>query len=114
VTELTKGEYEIQLTVTDDNKNSATDSVVVTVTQSKFPVIFCMDQVVDIILLKKEAKTRGMKESDLSVEDIDEKTSELNHSQKIISGDASGSGRCHWEWCVASHSNYFEGDNMYI
>jgi hypothetical protein len=55
-----------------------------------------------------------MKESDLSVEDIDEKTSELNHSQKIISGDASGSGRCHWEWCVASHSNYFEGDNMYI
>jgi len=43
VTELTKGEYEIQLTITDDNKNSATDSVVVTVTQSKFPVNFCMD-----------------------------------------------------------------------
>jgi len=35
VTELTKGEYEIQLTVTDDNQNSATDSVVVTVTQNK-------------------------------------------------------------------------------
>ena len=59
VTDLTKGEYEIQLTVTDDNQNSATDSVVVTVTQSKFPVTFCMDQVVDIILLKKEAKTKA-------------------------------------------------------
>jgi hypothetical protein len=59
VTELTKGEYEIQLTVTDDNQNSATDSVVVTVTQSKFPVIFCMDQVADIILLKKEAKAEA-------------------------------------------------------
>jgi hypothetical protein len=36
VTELTKGEYEIQLTVTDDNHNNASDTVVVTVTQSKF------------------------------------------------------------------------------
>jgi hypothetical protein len=36
VTELTKGEYEIQLTVTDDNDNNASDSVVITVTQSKF------------------------------------------------------------------------------
>lgn len=35
VTDLTKGEYEIQLTVTDDNQNNATDSVVVTVTQNK-------------------------------------------------------------------------------
>lgn len=59
VTDLTKGEYEIQLTVTDDNQNNATDSVVVTVTQSKFPVTFCVDQVVDIILLKKEAKTKA-------------------------------------------------------
>lgn len=57
VTELTKGEYEIQLTVTDDNQNSATDSVVVTVTQSKFPITFYMDRDVDIILLKKETKT---------------------------------------------------------
>jgi hypothetical protein len=57
VTELTKGEYEIQLTVTDDSQNSATDSVVVTVTQSKFPVTFCIDQEVDVILLKKETKT---------------------------------------------------------
>lgn len=53
-----------------------------------------------------------MKGSDLSVEDIDEKTSELNHSQKMISGAASRSGRLQWEWCVASHANYFEGDNM--
>lgn len=36
VTELTKGEYEFQLTVTDDNHNNASDTVVVTVTQSKF------------------------------------------------------------------------------
>jgi hypothetical protein len=36
VTDLTKGEYEIQLTVTDDNHNNASDSVLVTVTQSKF------------------------------------------------------------------------------
>ncbi|XP_021932800.1 dyslexia-associated protein KIAA0319-like protein isoform X2 [Zootermopsis nevadensis] len=35
VTELTKGEYEIQLTVTDDNHNNASDSVVITVTQNK-------------------------------------------------------------------------------
>jgi len=55
-----------------------------------------------------------MKESDLSVEDIDEKTSELNYSQKMISVDASRSRRCQWEWFVASHSNYFEGDNMYM
>jgi hypothetical protein len=53
VTELTKGEYEIQLTVTDDNQNNASDSVVVTVTQSKLLVMFCMDQFTDIILLKK-------------------------------------------------------------
>lgn len=57
VTELTKGEYEIQLTVIDDSHNSATDSVVVSVTQSKFLVTSCMDQVVDIIPLKKAAKT---------------------------------------------------------
>lgn len=59
VTELTKGEYEIQLTVIDDNKNIATDSVMVTVTQSKFLVTFCIYQVVDIILLKKETKTEA-------------------------------------------------------
>jgi hypothetical protein len=59
VTELTKGEYEIQLTVTDDNQNSATDSVVVSVTQSKFLVTFCIDQVVDILLLMKAAKTKA-------------------------------------------------------
>ncbi|XP_023702907.1 dyslexia-associated protein KIAA0319-like protein isoform X3 [Cryptotermes secundus] len=35
VTELTKGEYEIQLTVTDDNHNNASDTVVVTVTQNE-------------------------------------------------------------------------------
>lgn len=34
--ELTKGEYEFQVTVIDSNGNSASDSVTVTVTQSKF------------------------------------------------------------------------------
>jgi hypothetical protein len=34
-----------------------------------------------------------MKESDLSVENIDEKISELNQSQKMISGDAARSRR---------------------
>lgn len=34
LTSLTKGDYEIQLTVLDDNGNSATDTVGVTVTQS--------------------------------------------------------------------------------
>lgn len=36
LTGLTKGEYQIQLTVLDDNGNSASDIVEVTVTQSKF------------------------------------------------------------------------------
>lgn len=53
VTELTKGEYEIQLRVTDDNQNNATDTVVVTVTQSKFPATFYVDQVTDSILPDK-------------------------------------------------------------
>lgn len=35
VSELTKGEYEFQLTVTDENNNKASDSVLVTVTQNK-------------------------------------------------------------------------------
>ncbi|KAK7867796.1 hypothetical protein R5R35_001209 [Gryllus longicercus] len=35
VSELTKGQYEFQLTVTDENNNKASDSVLVTVTQNK-------------------------------------------------------------------------------
>ncbi|XP_068081362.1 dyslexia-associated protein KIAA0319-like protein isoform X2 [Anabrus simplex] len=35
VTELTRGEYEIQLTVTDENGNKASDTVLITVTQNK-------------------------------------------------------------------------------
>lgn len=56
VTELTKGEYEIQLTVTDDNHNNASDSVVITVTQSKFVsqyavFSFCICQTMHIIFV---------------------------------------------------------------
>ena len=50
VTELTKGEYEFQLTVTDENGNKASDSVIVTVTQSKYCTILCkLQNFIDII-----------------------------------------------------------------
>lgn len=38
VTELTKGDYEFRVSVTDENNNTASGSVSVTVTQSKFSI----------------------------------------------------------------------------
>lgn len=98
VTELTKGDYEFRVSVTDENNNTASGSVSVTVTQSKFSIF---------VTKKKQPSTSVLNEVSISDQNAPPKANAggdqtviLPASVIMLNGSQSSDdlGIVRWKW----------------